>query len=154
MYRPATAPSILLGILSVVIGIWALAWPGITVLAIVLLFAIFAFSRSFVQAAHAFRSRAVGSVLGHVVLALIDLAAGAFAALWPAPTALVLVLMLGTGTVGLVGRVRATHATASAKSSRTRRNFKSVRPTVVVATSIASLHHPEQQAQLQRPHPT
>src|ERR1700760_1698203 len=44
-----------------------------------------------------------------------------------------------TGTVGLVGRMRATHATASAKSSRTRRNFKSVSPTVVVATSIASL---------------
>jgi uncharacterized membrane protein HdeD (DUF308 family) len=99
MYRPATAPSILLGVLSIIIGIWALAWPGITVLAIVLLFAIFAFSRSFVQAAHAFRSRAVGSVLGHVVLALIDLAAGAFAALWPAPTALVLVLLLGIWAV-------------------------------------------------------
>ena len=35
--------------------------------------------------------------------------------------------------------LRATQATASAKSSRTRRNFKSVRPTVVVATSIESL---------------
>ena len=36
-----------------------------------------------------------------------------------------------------------TQATASAKSSRTRRNFKS-EPTVVVATSIVSLHHPGQ----------
>ena len=42
---------------------------------------------------------------------------------------------------GLLGRLRATQATASAKSSRTSRNFKS-EPTVVVATSIASLHHP------------
>ena len=99
MYRPATATSILLGTLSIIIGIVALAWPGVTILAIVLLFAVFAFSRSFVQAAHAFRSRAVGSVLGHLVLALIDLAAGAFAVAWPAPTALVLVLLLGIWAV-------------------------------------------------------
>jgi uncharacterized membrane protein HdeD (DUF308 family) len=99
MYRPATATSILLGILSIIIGIVALAWPGVTILAIVLLFAVFAFSRSFVQAAHAFRSRAAGSVLGHLVLALIDLAAGAFAVAWPAPTALVLVLLLGIWAV-------------------------------------------------------
>src|ERR1700730_2480224 len=58
-----------------------------------------------------------------------------------------------TGTVGLLGSVRATQATASAKSSRTKRHVKSVTPTVVVATSIASLHHPEQQGQLQRLHP-
>jgi uncharacterized membrane protein HdeD (DUF308 family) len=99
MYRPATATSILLGVLSIIIGIMALAWPGVTVLAIVLLFAIYAFCRSFVQAAHAFRSHAVGPVLGHLVLALIDLAAGAFAVAWPAPTALVLVLVLGIWAV-------------------------------------------------------
>jgi len=95
MYRPTTATSVLLGILSIVVGIVALAWPGVTVLAIVLLFAVYAFSRSFVQGALAFRSRAAGPVLGHLVLALIDLAAGAFAVVWPAPTALVLVLFLG-----------------------------------------------------------
>jgi uncharacterized membrane protein HdeD (DUF308 family) len=99
MYHPTTATSILLGVLAIIVGIFALAWPGITVLAIVLLFAIFAFSRSFVQAAHAFRSRAVGPVLGHLVLALIDLAAGAFAVAWPAPTVLVLVLLLGIWAV-------------------------------------------------------
>jgi uncharacterized membrane protein HdeD (DUF308 family) len=80
MYRPATATSILLGVLSIIIGIVALAWPGVTILAIVLLCA-------------------VGSVLGHLVLALIDLAAGAFAVAWPAPTALVLVLLLGIWAV-------------------------------------------------------
>src|ERR1700712_2298936 len=57
-----------------------------------------------------------------------------------------------TGTVGLVGRIRATHATASAKSSRTRRHFKSVNPTVVVATSIASLRqNPSHQLHQQIP---
>src|ERR1700756_2671753 len=58
-----------------------------------------------------------------------------------------------TGTVGLVGSVRATHATASAKSSRTKRNFKSVKPTLVVATSIASLHHLEQGQRQRLLHP-
>jgi uncharacterized membrane protein HdeD (DUF308 family) len=99
VYRPATATSVLIGILSIIIGIMALAWPGVTVLAIVLLFAIYAFSRSFVQAAHAFRGHAVRPVLGHLVLALIDLAAAAFAVAWPAPTALVLVLLLGIWAV-------------------------------------------------------
>jgi uncharacterized membrane protein HdeD (DUF308 family) len=94
MYRPTTATSIILGILSIIIGIVAVAWPGVTVLAIVLLFAVYAFSRSFVQGALAFRSRAVGPVLGHLVLALIDLAAAFFAVVWPVPTALVLVLVL------------------------------------------------------------
>src|ERR1700712_2921953 len=57
-----------------------------------------------------------------------------------------------TGTVGLVGRIRATHATASEKSSRTRRHFKSVSPTVVVATSIASLRqNPYHELYLQIP---
>jgi hypothetical protein len=41
---------------------------------------------------------------------------------------------------GLVGKLRATQATASAKSSLTSRNLKS-EPTVVVATSILSLHY-------------
>ena len=40
-----------------------------------------------------------------------------------------------------VGRIRATQATASAKSSRARRNFKS-ESTIVVATSIVSFRHP------------
>lgn len=99
MYRPATPASIPLGILGIIIGVMALAWPGVTILAIVLLFAIFAFSRSFMQAAHAFRSRSAGPVLGHLLLAVIDFAAGAFAAAWPAPTALVLVLVLGIWAV-------------------------------------------------------
>ncbi|GAB4603392.1 hypothetical protein MOKP50_07310 [Mycobacterium avium subsp. hominissuis] len=45
-----------------------------------------------------------------------------------------------TGTAGRDGRLLATHDTASAKDSRTKRNFKSLRPAVVVAASIASLH--------------
>src|ERR1700746_2908282 len=52
-----------------------------------------------------------------------------------------------TGTAGLVGRFFATHDTASANDSRTRRNFKSVRPALVVAASIASPHLPKSSGQ-------
>ncbi|COW42516.1 Uncharacterised protein [Mycobacterium tuberculosis] len=45
-----------------------------------------------------------------------------------------------TGTAGLAGRFLATHDTASAKDSRSKRNVKSVRPTLVVAASIAPFH--------------
>lgn len=99
MYRPGRVSSIFLGILAIIVGIAALAWPGVTVLALVLLFAIYAFARSFTQAGTAFHSRAAGSVLGHLVLAVIDLAAGLFAVAWPAPTALVLVLVVGIWAV-------------------------------------------------------
>lgn len=95
MYRPTPISSALLGILAIIIGVMALAWPGVTVLALVLLFAIYAFARSFTQAGRAFRSHGAGPVLGHLVLAVIDLAAGLFAVAWPAPTVLVLVLLVG-----------------------------------------------------------
>ena len=47
------------------------------------------------RAARAFTSDRAGPVFGHLLLALIDLAAGVLALLWPAPTVLVLVLVLG-----------------------------------------------------------
>ena len=42
----------------------------------------------------AFSSRTAGPVFGHLLLALIDLAAGVVALVWPGPTALVLVLVV------------------------------------------------------------
>ena len=86
---------ILLGVLAIIIGILALAWPGVTILALVILFAIYAFIAAGMQAARAFSSPTAGPVFGHLLLGLIDLAAGVLALLWPAPTALVLVLIVG-----------------------------------------------------------
>jgi hypothetical protein len=47
------------------------------------------------QAARAFSSRKAGPVFGHLLLGLVDLAAGVIALAWPGPTALVLVLIVG-----------------------------------------------------------
>ena len=95
---------ILLGILAVIVGIIAIAWPQATVLALVILFAVYAFMDAGLQAARAFGSRSAGPVFGHLLLALISLAAGVIALAWPGPTAYVLVIVVGAWAIvgGLV----------------------------------------------------
>ena len=104
MFKQTSTSLILLGILAVIVGIIAIAWPGVTVYALVLLFAVYAFLDAGLQAARAFSARTAGPVFGHLLLGLISLAAGVVAVVWPAPTALVLVLVIGAWAVigGLV----------------------------------------------------
>jgi uncharacterized membrane protein HdeD (DUF308 family) len=87
------------GILALAVGITALAWPGVTVLALVILFAVYAFIAAGLQAIRAFSSRSAGPVFGHLLLGLADVAAGVVALAWPGPTALVLVLIVGSWAV-------------------------------------------------------
>ena len=94
MFKSSSTSLILLGILAVVVGILAIAWPGVTILALVILFAVYAFVDAGLQGARAFSSRTVGPVFGHLLLGLIDLAAGVVALVWPAPTAFVLVIVV------------------------------------------------------------
>ena len=99
MFKQSSTSLILLGILSVIVGIIAFAWPGVTVYALVILFAVYAFLDAGLQAARAFSSRTAGPVFGHLLLGLISLAAGVAALVWPGPTALVLVLVIGIWAV-------------------------------------------------------
>jgi uncharacterized membrane protein HdeD (DUF308 family) len=94
MFKSSSTSLILVGILAVIVGIVAIAWPGVTILALVILFAVYAFADAGLQGARAFGSRSAGPVLGHLLLGLIDLAAGVFALAWPAPTAFVLVIVV------------------------------------------------------------
>src|SRR5450432_226128 len=94
MFKSTSTSLILLGILAVIVGVIAIAWPGVTILALVILFAVYAFVAAGLQAARAFSSGAAGPVLGHLLLGLIDLAAGVIALVWPAPTAFVLVIVV------------------------------------------------------------
>jgi uncharacterized membrane protein HdeD (DUF308 family) len=84
------------GVLAIVVGIISLSWPRVTVFALVILFAVYAFMASGLEAMQAFSSRKAGPVFGHLLLGLIALVAGVAALVWPAPTALVLVLVIGT----------------------------------------------------------
>jgi uncharacterized membrane protein HdeD (DUF308 family) len=103
MFKSTSTSLILLGILGVVVGIIAIAWPSVTILALVILFAVYAFMGAGLQAARAFSSRSAGPVFGHLVLALIGLAAGVVALVWPGPTAYVLVIVVAAWA--LVGGV-------------------------------------------------
>jgi uncharacterized membrane protein HdeD (DUF308 family) len=96
MFKSTSTSLILLGILAVIVGILAIAWPGVTILALVIMFAVYAFIAGGLQATRAFTSRSAGPVFGHLLLGLVDLAAGVVALVWPAPTALVLVIVVGS----------------------------------------------------------
>src|SRR5215813_1074224 len=93
--RSSSTSLILLGVLAIIVGIIAIAWPKVTIYALVILFAVYAFIDAGLQTMRAFSSRTAGPVLGHLLLALIALAAGVIALAWPGPTALVLVLVVG-----------------------------------------------------------
>jgi len=94
MFKSSSTSLILVGILAVIVGIVAIAWPGVTILALVILFAVYAFMLAGLQGARAFTSGGAGPVFGHLLLGLIDLAAGVVALAWPAPTAFVLVIVV------------------------------------------------------------
>jgi uncharacterized membrane protein HdeD (DUF308 family) len=104
MFKSLSTSMIVRGVLAIAVGIIALAWPQVTVLALVILFAVYAFMAAGLQAARAFSSRTAGPVIGHLLLGLVDLAAGVIALAWPGPTALVLVLIVGVWAIvaGLV----------------------------------------------------
>ncbi len=93
--RSVSTSLILRGALAVVVGVIAFGWPGITILALVILFAVYAFTDAGLEGVRAFSSGTAGPVIGHLLLGLIDLAAGVVAIVWPGPTALVLVLVVG-----------------------------------------------------------
>ena len=99
MFKSLSTSMIWRGILAIAVGIIALAWPAVTVYALVILFAVYAFIAAALQAMRAFSGRTAGPVFGHLLLGLIDLAAGVIALAWPGPTALVLVLIVATWAV-------------------------------------------------------
>jgi uncharacterized membrane protein HdeD (DUF308 family) len=80
------------GLLAVVIGIVSVSWPGITVGAFVVLFAVYALMCAVMDGVRAFSSDRVGPVLGWLVLAVLSVVAGVSALVWPGITALVLTL--------------------------------------------------------------
>ena len=60
MLKSLSTSLILRGLLAVAVGVVALAWPGVTVLALVIVFAIYAFIAAGMQALKAFSSERPG----------------------------------------------------------------------------------------------
>ena len=94
MFKSWSSSLIARGILAFIVGIVAIAWPGVTILALVILFAVYAFMDAGMEGARAFTSGGAGPVFGHLLLALVDIAAGVIALVWPGPTAEVLVIVV------------------------------------------------------------
>ncbi len=89
MFKSSSTSLILLGILAVIVGIVAIAWPGVTILALVILFAVYAFMDGGLQGARAFSSRNAGPTFGAPATRA-DRPGGwhVVALVWPGPTAL------------------------------------------------------------------
>jgi uncharacterized membrane protein HdeD (DUF308 family) len=122
MFKSLSTSLLVRGILAIAVGIIALAWPQVTVLALVILFAVYAFIASGLEVARAFSSASAGPVFGHLLLGLVDLAAGVVALVWPGPTALVLVLIVGTWAI-VAGLVEIAAAFQAGEQSGTRAMF-------------------------------
>jgi uncharacterized membrane protein HdeD (DUF308 family) len=98
MSSPSSALRIARGVLALIVGLAAITWPGVTVLALVLLFAVFAFMDAGLQGARAFTSRKAGPVLGHLLLVvggLVSIAFGVLIGAWPGLGVLTLALLFG-----------------------------------------------------------
>jgi uncharacterized membrane protein HdeD (DUF308 family) len=99
MFRSLSRSLLWRGLLAIAVGIIAIAWPGVTITAVVVIFAIAAFTDATVQASRAFSSDAVGPVVGRLLLTLVDVAAGVVAIVWPGITAYALTIWIGIWAV-------------------------------------------------------
>ncbi|MGY4766294.1 HdeD family acid-resistance protein [Kribbella sp. CWNU-51] len=94
MFKSVSSSLLWRGLLAVAIGVVSVAWPDVTVGAVVILFAIYAFIAAATDGARAFAGRSAGPVIGYLLLALIDVVAGIAALAWPGITALVLTIWI------------------------------------------------------------
>jgi uncharacterized membrane protein HdeD (DUF308 family) len=92
MLRSASSSLLWRGLLAVVIGVVSVAWPGITVGAFVIVFAVYAFMAAGSDAMRAFSSDRAGPLIGYLLLAVLSFAGGLVALVWPDITAYALTI--------------------------------------------------------------
>jgi len=107
MFRSVSSALLWRGLLAIIVGVVSVAWPNITVGAFVILFAIYAFLAAGTDLVRAFASDRAGPVAGFLLLALLSIAAGVVALVWPGITALALTIWVAvwallTGVVEVV----------------------------------------------------
>jgi uncharacterized membrane protein HdeD (DUF308 family) len=101
------------GIACILLGVLALAWPGVTWMTLVALFAVFALAEGLANIVSAVRGGAAGRPRWWVLLleGLLSVAAAIVAVMWPRATTLAFVWLLGvwgivTGVLEIVAAVR------------------------------------------------
>ncbi|MCW3005354.1 MAG: putative rane protein [Conexibacter sp.] len=91
---------LLRGAIGILFGVLAIAWPGLTLLVLVMLFAVYALLGGVVSIAGAFRIRRVESKWWlPLLLGIVSIVAGIYALVAPALTTLVLVLVMGVNAI-------------------------------------------------------
>lgn len=132
---------VLRGLLAIVVGLVAVVWPGITIGAFLLLFAVYALLAAAMQIAAAFRSRRGGSVVGRILLAVIDIAAAVTALTWPAITALALTLVVA-GWALIAGAIEVVLAFAAGQTAGQRALY-ALTGIVSVVLGVVFVLHPD-----------
>jgi uncharacterized membrane protein HdeD (DUF308 family) len=88
------------GVIAIVFGVLAIAWPGLTILVLAVLFAIYVLVHGVVTLARATR-RGIDMPrrAARIIIGVVSLAAGIAALVWPHVTALALVVLVGAWAV-------------------------------------------------------
>jgi uncharacterized membrane protein HdeD (DUF308 family) len=102
---------LLRGIAAIVFGVLAFGWPGLTLLALVVLYGIFALSDGLLALAAAIAGGAPVSRWWLLAAGLAGLAAGIVTLLWPGLTAVLLITFIGAwavvrGVTDIVGAIQ------------------------------------------------
>ena len=87
------------GVLAAAVGIIAIVWPGIALSVVAALFVVAVFASAVDQAMRAFSSGTAGPVVGHLLLAVVDVAAGVVTLAWPGLTVEALTIWIGVWAV-------------------------------------------------------
>ena len=96
MFKSTSISLILLGVLGIIVGIIAIAWPNVTILALVIVFAIYAFVAGFAEIFAAFQSgETAGTRAMFIVTGLISIAFGVVLSARPDIGAVTLALLFG-----------------------------------------------------------
>jgi uncharacterized membrane protein HdeD (DUF308 family) len=82
------------GVVSIVIGIVAVAWPHVTVNVFVIIFAVYAFTAASAEAVRLVASRSALAVLGRLLQIFLHAIAGFAALRWPGVTSHVAVIII------------------------------------------------------------
>jgi uncharacterized membrane protein HdeD (DUF308 family) len=107
-------PTLLLirGIVGLVIGVLAFAWPGVTIAVLVGIFGVFAIVDGITNLmVGVSRRRPISHPWAHILQGIVGICAGVLTFLWPGLTALVLITLIGawaivTGVLEIVAAIR------------------------------------------------
>jgi uncharacterized membrane protein HdeD (DUF308 family) len=86
---------LLRGVVAVAFGILAFAWPGLTLLTLVLLYGAFALADGVIALAAAVTGRGSAPTWWLVLVGILGIAAGVVSFMFPSMTALILILLIG-----------------------------------------------------------